>query len=250
MATYEPSDHWRRVKALLRGYDPDHDVYVVWENADWSLLKLRPVKKHGTKGKVMQCVDFAAYQAASGPAASVSSCAMPASPAEAAQAAIEGTGSQQVLGNDRAQSQQVTAAAASGNSFRNGQGCATCPEMVEVLVRGHKHCMLSGVAGSGKTATMLRDVLPQLLREYGKRSLWITASTGIAAQGINGTTLHSKAGLGLGQGDVHELIERMNAVSTVQTCHFSMIKVVCTETSMTVLRCDMYVGKWFKSCCE
>lgn len=45
---------------------------------------------------------------------------------------------------------------------------------------------------------MLRYVIQELLRKYGEEGVAVTAPTGIAAININGMTVHSFAGIGLG----------------------------------------------------
>lgn len=84
--------------------------------------------------------------------------------------------------------------------------------LLRTLKVGSRHVFLTGVAGAGKTKFMMDQAMPLLQKRY-KNKLWVTASTGIAAQQVNGKTLHSASGLGRGTGDVNELIASMPAVS-------------------------------------
>ncbi len=58
------------------------------------------------------------------------------------------------------------------------------------------------ISGTGKTV-LLREII-RFLRSTGHR-VAITASTGIASINIGGTTLHSWAGIGLGEGTAERL---------------------------------------------
>jgi ATP-dependent exoDNAse (exonuclease V) alpha subunit len=65
---------------------------------------------------------------------------------------------------------------------------------------------LTGPPGAGKSYVMRQYI------EYVKKSginLAITASTGIAAKIIEGTTLHSWAGIGLGEGEPSKILEKI-----------------------------------------
>ena len=73
--------------------------------------------------------------------------------------------------------------------------------------------MLTAAAGTGKSA-LLREIIQYFRKGIdGSRSkMCITASTGIASINIGGTTLHSWAGVGLGQ----EPVKRLAAKITYQ----------------------------------
>ena len=64
---------------------------------------------------------------------------------------------------------------------------------LEILLSG-KSVFLTGAAGSGKTWTLNRFI--KLAKSSGKK-VSITASTGIAATHLNGTTIHSWSGIGI-----------------------------------------------------
>lgn len=89
----------------------------------------------------------------------------------------------------------------------------------EVILR-NKNVFFTGSAGTGKSV-LLRELIAQLRQKYApknsKNDYWessndsvaVTASTGIAACNIGGCTLHSFAGVGLGQEAVPVLISRV-----------------------------------------
>lgn len=93
-----------------------------------------------------------------------------------------------------------------------GQPILVQSAMVQRILTGDENILISGVAGAGKTRILTRHILKRLKQRYGKK-LWVTASTGIAAQAIQGTTLHSAAGLGLGNGPVSLLWQNVPTVS-------------------------------------
>jgi len=67
---------------------------------------------------------------------------------------------------------------------------------------------ITGKAGTGKT-TLLREVIKTLVSMYGVDHVFVTSSTGISACQIEGTTVHSFAGIGLGEEPVAELVKKM-----------------------------------------
>ena len=55
----------------------------------------------------------------------------------------------------------------------------------------------TGDAGTGKSY-VLRLIVSALKKKFGSQKVFVTASTGIAACNISGTTLHSFAGIAIG----------------------------------------------------
>ena len=71
----------------------------------------------------------------------------------------------------------------------------------DLLTCTSQNYLLSGSAGCGKS-WLLERVIKALVWRHGPDTVHITASTGIAALNIGGKTLHSFAGIGLGDKDV------------------------------------------------
>ncbi|CAJ0861078.1 3151_t:CDS:2 [Entrophospora sp. SA101] len=65
------------------------------------------------------------------------------------------------------------------------------------------------VLGTGKSF-LLSKIVSSLKNIYGDEKVAVTATTGIAAININGITLHSFAGVGLGTDPVEKLIQKIN----------------------------------------
>lgn len=70
--------------------------------------------------------------------------------------------------------------------------------MLDLVLKGES-IFFTGSAGTGKSV-LLRHIISALKRSYASRpdAVAITASTGMAACAIGGTTIHSFAGIGLG----------------------------------------------------
>lgn len=82
------------------------------------------------------------------------------------------------------------------------------PEQQEVLqrVKTGQNVFFTGSAGTGKSV-LLREIIKWC--DGNDVRLAVTASTGIAAVNIGGSTLHSFAGVGLGKEDKEELVDKI-----------------------------------------
>lgn len=76
---------------------------------------------------------------------------------------------------------------------------------VDLALEG-KNFFLSGSAGTGKSY-----VLKHIIQALKHKNVALTSSTGISAQHIGGTTIHSFAGIGLGELDADELVLRVRS---------------------------------------
>lgn len=85
------------------------------------------------------------------------------------------------------------------DSFEEAVGSARCTSQAEVLARllMRENLFISGMAGAGKT-TIINRFIELINLEYNNVfNIAVTASTGIAATLIGGSTIHSWAGLGI-----------------------------------------------------
>uniref|UniRef100_A0A7N0TM41 ATP-dependent DNA helicase n=1 Tax=Kalanchoe fedtschenkoi TaxID=63787 RepID=A0A7N0TM41_KALFE len=82
--------------------------------------------------------------------------------------------------------------------------------MVLDAIAKKQSVFITGSGGTGKTFLM-NCVIERLRRVHGKGGVFVTASTGVAACALNGVTLHSFAGVGLGLADKETLLSRVLA---------------------------------------
>lgn len=76
------------------------------------------------------------------------------------------------------------------------------------LAEARHNIFYTGSAGTGKSV-LLREMIKVLKNMYGHEQVAVTASTGLAACNIGGVTLHSFAGVGLGNGEVTKLYRKV-----------------------------------------
>ncbi|KAH7929346.1 hypothetical protein BV22DRAFT_131733 [Leucogyrophana mollusca] len=87
--------------------------------------------------------------------------------------------------------------------------------MVLEMVQRGENVFFTGSAGTGKSV-LLREII-RLRGGRGSKALAITASTGIASVNIGGATVHSWAGIGLGQEDAKKLAGKFLGQSKFHT---------------------------------
>lgn len=99
---------------------------------------------------------------------------------------------------------------------RNGPVCLSDEQkaVLSAVVDRGKSIFFTGSAGTGKSVLM-REIIKVLRHKFAREPdrVAITASTGLAACNIEGVTLHSFAGIGLGKEDVPELVKKVSSPS-------------------------------------
>ena len=98
-------------------------------------------------------------------------------------------------------------------------------------VRQGESIFLTGGAGTGKSYT-LKSIIDLLRMMYGREAVFVTASTGIAACALGGTTVHSFAGIGLGRDSAKELADKVASKQAVCKRWLSCRALIIDEISM------------------
>ena len=101
---------------------------------------------------------------------------------------------------------------------------------LKVVKSGH-NLFLTGAAGTGKSH-VLRYLNKTLVRLHGKGTVYVTASTGVAGQSINGTTLHSFARIGFGKGKPKDLVKQVTNNPQLYTKWERARALIIDEVSM------------------
>ena len=99
------------------------------------------------------------------------------------------------------------------------------------LVQAGSSVFLTGGAGTGKSYT-LKTIIRSLRKMHGSEAVYVTASTGIAACHVGGTTVHSFAGIGHGKESAQELAERIRSKQIVTRRWVGCRALVIDEVSM------------------
>lgn len=104
-------------------------------------------------------------------------------------------------------------------------------ERVLQLALQRKSIFFTGSAGTGKSV-LLKAIIKQLKHKLGPGKVAVTASTGLAACNIGGITVHSFAGIGLGNGDFDNLLKNVkrNRKAINRWCETAVL--VVDEVSM------------------
>ena len=92
--------------------------------------------------------------------------------------------------------------------------------------------------GTGKSV-LLREIISSLKRKYrgSGDAVAVTASTGMAACNIGGTTIHSFAGIGLGVGTPDQLVSNVMRNKTAKT-KWQRVKVLVIDEGKCFRRLD------------
>jgi ATP-dependent exoDNAse (exonuclease V) alpha subunit len=101
-------------------------------------------------------------------------------------------------------------------------------QALKILKKG-KNVFLTGPAGSGKTY-ILREFIEHLKKENKKHA--VTASTGIAATHIDGTTIHSWAGVGINESLTGRELQKLADNEHIQERFLACDVLIIDEISM------------------
>lgn len=84
-------------------------------------------------------------------------------------------------------------------------------KVLSMVVDERRNIFFTGAAGTGKSV-LLRRIILELRKKHkrlGPQVVSVTASTGLAACNVGGMTLHSFAGIGLGEETVSQLVDKI-----------------------------------------
>jgi len=79
---------------------------------------------------------------------------------------------------------------------------------IEILYSGH-NTFLTGGGGVGKSF-IIKNFYEYACKKFGQSSVALTSTTGISAKNIDGFTVHSYLGLGIGEESIEKIIENMS----------------------------------------
>lgn len=94
-----------------------------------------------------------------------------------------------------------------------------------------RNVFFTGSAGTGKSFTLNR-VIACLRERHDTHTVHVTASTGVAATHIGGTTLHSFAGVGLGNEAAEALVKKVRSNKVTRERWQQATVLVLDEISM------------------
>ncbi|GAA5849249.1 hypothetical protein JCM8547_006492 [Rhodosporidiobolus lusitaniae] len=105
--------------------------------------------------------------------------------------------------------------------------------VLKMVVDDEKSVFFTGSAGTGKSV-LLREIISSLKRKYRGSSdaVAVTASTGMAACNIGGTTIHSFASIGLGLGTAEQLVANIKKNRNANAKWMRVKVLVIDEVSM------------------
>lgn len=99
--------------------------------------------------------------------------------------------------------------------------------ILDLVVKHQRSVFLTGGGGTGKSF-LLREIIDQL----DKRTTFVTAPTGIAALNVGGVTLHSFAGIGIGEGSRDDLLGRVRGNKAAKLQWLGCRVLIIDEVSM------------------
>ena len=105
------------------------------------------------------------------------------------------------------------------------------------LLENGENVFLTGFAGTGKSYILNK------LKEYFKKKLTITSTTGIAAVNVKGQTLHSWAGVGLCRNTVYNTVEKIKKRPTQYRQIMNCKILAVDEISMLNIEAFEYINE-------
>lgn len=103
--------------------------------------------------------------------------------------------------------------------------------VLDLVLKKRLNIFYTGCAGTGKSI-ILRTLIAKLNGLYGKEAIAITASTGLAAATIGGTTLHKWSGVGIGTRTAEQLVKRIEKQHSQWTVWKNTRVLIIDEVSM------------------
>ncbi|OVA07066.1 AAA+ ATPase domain [Macleaya cordata] len=103
---------------------------------------------------------------------------------------------------------KINTSSSSGFGASKAMNLTKKQQEVLTAISNGKSVFLTGSAGTGKTF-LLQQAISLLNQIHNPNEVFITASTGVAACALNGQTLHSFSGIGLGEGGKNLLLNRV-----------------------------------------
>lgn len=138
-------------------------------------------------------------------------------------AAVKNVGSVEVHAAMKSNTKKTTAIALSSEQ----------EHVKQLVVEKNASVFFTGPAGTGKSVLM-RAIIAELQKKYARdpERLAVTASTGLAACNIGGSTLHSFAGIGLGKDDVPALVKKIRRNPKAKNRWLKTKTLIIDEISM------------------
>ena len=103
--------------------------------------------------------------------------------------------------------------------------------VIDLVVNKKMNIFYTGSAGTGKSV-ILHRIVSKLGGIYGRETIAVCASTGLAASTIGGVTLHKWAGVGLGRGSANTLANRVSKRRDLQNVYRNTKILIIDEVSM------------------
>jgi ATP-dependent DNA helicase PIF1 len=104
-------------------------------------------------------------------------------------------------------------------------------QVIELVVKSGHNVFYTGSAGTGKSV-LLRELVAGLRAKYGTKAVAITASTGLAAVNIGGSTINRLSGMGIGDRDVGSYVSTIKKKPELRERWRKMKVLIIDEISM------------------